>query len=633
MRIKIALLPPFAPNKVILPVPQEVDTISTLRKYIVKSLAVVAEHATKGRDIVLEIDGFELLGGSRVDVIEGVDVVSVRLAPGSSKQISPHTESSDAKDRTYKTCKKRRISSAPLDIQEQKRRRLSARHNTPEIKPKSSITDSKPSKSKKQLSIVKMPPAIQFSKSKATTTTATSEPKRARSLSSASVSSASSFSSSSSSPSSSTSSSSSSASPCSSSSSSSSASSSSASSDTSSSTSSSASPEKLKPTGAFPVYERPRSTCHSELQSQPHVPPGQGKTATQNRNARRRLARQYKKQAVQNAVATTATAAKQKNAVGRMSGILSEGSASPIATTAATSELPIPRSTANRNKKRGFLEDMKAKRGTKTVFASAFDQGHDRLVDIVEETTTRASQPERPQPVDIDGSFALPYIAEDSLSLSTQLQTPSSKRARITAPSEMTDLPSNVFVTSAEFSRAPTSPRRRRKNFMLSQTGSDADLTTEAKGDIDADNFVVEGAIQVEEQGLDEEMELNAEESVWDRVERDYETLPVLSPENVQRLGLGSILACKELELNMMTFSPELMLKLARVSSVDNESTFVLEKMVKPVPEGYDAEEGEGGYGEGYRHGYDASGGDEEAEAKAFTLSPEDIKGGTWRIV
>ncbi|WVF70213.1 hypothetical protein IAT40_005002 [Kwoniella sp. CBS 6097] len=615
MRIRIALLPPFAPNKIILPVPEDVKTISALKKYIVHSLAAVAEHATKGKDIVLEIDGFELLGGSGLDVIEGGDIVSVRLAPGSSKLVTSKPISYESKDKTNETSKKRRISSVPLDMQEHKRRRMSERAiATPEIKHKPKKTSVKArTKPDGQTSIVQTSQAVLDSEIISS--------KRARASSSSSSSSSPSSSSASSSSASDTSSSSSSSS--SSDASSSSASSSASSSSSSSSSSSPSAPESAKRPDTFPVYKQLENSAHSL----PHVPPGQGKTATQNRNARRRLARQYKKQAAQasDSKFLPATAIKQNNAH-RTSESVVEGIAAVI--SAGASELPVPRSTANRNKKRGFLEDMKAKKGTKTVFASG--EVSDKSVDNSENPVpTEESRQEHP--IDANGSFALPYTTEDPVTLSTQLRTPS-KRARVTAPSEMTDLPSNLFVTSAEFSRAPISPRQRQKNAVIDQRVSGTDLVGQKNGNIETDGGRNE-AVEADDLDADEEMAMNEEEDMWARVDREYESLPVLSTEQVQSLSVGTVLACKELELNMTTFSPELMLKLVRISSLQDNGLITIEKMTQPIPEGYDAQGEEDGYVYGHGPGYDQAGGSgDESEEKTFSLSGEEIGSGKWRI-
>lgn len=76
MRVKITLLAPFSLSKILLPVPETVKSIADLKRHIHSSLSAVQDHAGLWRDLKLEIDGFELLIGSRVDIIEPEDVVS-----------------------------------------------------------------------------------------------------------------------------------------------------------------------------------------------------------------------------------------------------------------------------------------------------------------------------------------------------------------------------------------------------------------------------------------------------------------------------------------------------------------------------------------------------------------------------
>ncbi len=81
MRVRISFLSPFNPTKVLLPVPSSVETISQLKKHLFRSLSSVAQRAEIWRDLRLEIDGFELIGGSEVSIIEEGDVISYVLFP------------------------------------------------------------------------------------------------------------------------------------------------------------------------------------------------------------------------------------------------------------------------------------------------------------------------------------------------------------------------------------------------------------------------------------------------------------------------------------------------------------------------------------------------------------------------
>jgi len=76
MRIKTSLLSPFTPSKFLLPVPDTVKTISHLKKHLRTSLSSISERTAGWRELKLEVDGFELLGGSELQVVEPGDVVS-----------------------------------------------------------------------------------------------------------------------------------------------------------------------------------------------------------------------------------------------------------------------------------------------------------------------------------------------------------------------------------------------------------------------------------------------------------------------------------------------------------------------------------------------------------------------------
>jgi hypothetical protein len=105
-------------------------------------------------------------------------------------------------------------------------------------------------------------------------------------------------------------------------------------------------------------------------------------------------------------------------------------------TTFTTSELPVPKSMANRNKKRGFMKEMQNAQGTKIVFGSDAQASSTPVADIpidnINETTVLTPQP--------TGT--------------------SMTQRRVLPPSEM-DLPSNVFVSHQVYDRRGWTPRGR----------------------------------------------------------------------------------------------------------------------------------------------------------------------------
>ena len=132
-------------------------------------------------------------------------------------------------------------------------------------------------------------------------------------------------------------------------------------------------------------------------------------------------------------------------------------------TTFTTSELPVPKSMANRNKKKGFMKEMQNAQGTKIVFGS----------DAQASSTPVADVPIK----DID----------DTTVLTPQPTGTSVTQRRVLPPSEM-DLPSNVFVSHQVYDRRGWTPRGRTARHRA------------------------EAAAAVEEEEEEEEMEMDVEE-------------------------------------------------------------------------------------------------------------------------
>lgn len=76
MRVRLSLLPPFAPAKLLVPVPADIQTVKHLKRYLAKSLSAVSTVTHHGTELLLEVDGFELLSGSPLDVLDDKDIVT-----------------------------------------------------------------------------------------------------------------------------------------------------------------------------------------------------------------------------------------------------------------------------------------------------------------------------------------------------------------------------------------------------------------------------------------------------------------------------------------------------------------------------------------------------------------------------
>ncbi len=81
MRLKLTSLPPFPPVRVWLLIPQSVLTIQDLKTEIINNVIrhLHVQGITKritSKQVVLSVDGFDLLDGTSVEVLkEGEDVV------------------------------------------------------------------------------------------------------------------------------------------------------------------------------------------------------------------------------------------------------------------------------------------------------------------------------------------------------------------------------------------------------------------------------------------------------------------------------------------------------------------------------------------------------------------------------
>ncbi len=82
MRLKLTSLPPFPPVRVWFLIPQSVLTIQDLKKEIINNVIRhlhvhgITTKRIKSKQVVLSVDGFDLLDGTSVEVLkEGEDVV------------------------------------------------------------------------------------------------------------------------------------------------------------------------------------------------------------------------------------------------------------------------------------------------------------------------------------------------------------------------------------------------------------------------------------------------------------------------------------------------------------------------------------------------------------------------------
>jgi hypothetical protein len=313
-----------------------------------------------------------------------------------------------------------------------------------------------------------------------------------------------------------------------------SSSSSSASSNSSSGTDSSTSSSSSSEDSDLAIKDKPSAplrppTLPAVESSAPRIPPGQGKSATHERNERRKRARQLQKLEARN----TTNVTEGESAPEQLS---SNGHANSNGDMISyiTSELPVPRSMANRNKKRGFLKEMMDVQGSKTVFGFGEDAQGSSTPLPVKAVSAAQSETATPSVVDSTPTRATPRTAASK---------------RVVPPSEM-DLPSNVFVTHQVYERpgygyAPKARRGRVRYDDSAVFDTDKeDLRPAAQEKIIVEQGetgttmearepeVQSMPVQVEAEVAEEE-----EEDIWTKAETHFEALVPVTSQSVPSKG------------------------------------------------------------------------------------------------
>ncbi|EIW68592.1 hypothetical protein TREMEDRAFT_63059 [Tremella mesenterica DSM 1558] len=548
-RLKLSLLPPLVSQtqNLLLPIPQDIETISQLRKHIFRSLSTVRDGVQSSKEIRLEIEGFELLPGSEVDIIQDGDVVIARTADSSSHSTLVNGVSIDDG-----------IEGDSIVVIGTKRK-VKARAST--LVPKSKKVKMIPSRVVSATATPALAPLPPSSSSSSQT-------------SSSSVS---------------TSSSSSSASSPSSSSSTSSVSESSSSSSTSSTSSSAPNPSQSKPSTRPPYPNQTNSI---------HIPPGKGKPSTQLRNLRRRKARLMKKLSGSIPFPSLPSHSNTQSHILTTTSTLPTNPHSNLMEETSRSVLlplpfDLPRDAGNPNKRGDYLRQMGKIQATKTIFSPP-DSPHQPVANeptagsgtIVDPEQTLCENVEHWRET-VNGNVAIQEMTESAGGIRKN-----KRGGRIVPPSEKI-LPDNMFVTSVDFSHTGTRNREGRMSFSQSQ-----DQFMEAEGSFDIEEIdegqhgtwdgvmvgtKVNGVDRegggfgsVDDLGVRDEAEkgLNGvngheendqDQALWTQAESEYDNLPLLTPMTFLSFPPKDILVWKELELNMITYTPELRIHLARL--------------------------------------------------------------------
>jgi len=194
-------------------------------------------------------------------------------------------------------------------------------------------------------------------------------------------------------------------------------------------------------------------------------------------------------------------------------------SAAGDVTTFTTSELPVPKSMANRNKKRGFMKEMQNAKGTKTVFGS----------DAQASSTPVADIPIR------DANESTVYLTPQPTGNSTV-------QRRVLPPSEM-DLPANVFVTHQVYDRRGWVPRGRAARDRAENAAVEEQVEDEEE-QIEMDVEEEEGSKEAIPASIPSELPngavdifspakgYNDENNWWSKAEERFDDLPIIDRQS-----------------------------------------------------------------------------------------------------
>lgn len=259
------------------------------------------------------------------------------------------------------------------------------------------------------------------------------------------------------------------------------------------------------------------------------VPPGYGKPSTRNRNLRRRRKRVAEhNQHPDEPLAPTSGANAVLPLPNQQNSLTRTSSEAYVADAEPESEPNVMMvSLRNKNKKKNFRQLMDKPLPPKIVFAE------------LENAPVQAGPPDKLVPV--------------GTSNSAKVAVPPVKQARLIPPSERDDLPSNVFVTSVYVEEGKRPKKKQRSKEELVTASYDNESCT-------ANSSLDYGSAEVPMTNPDEALHLLAEQQ-WD-------LLPKLI--SASQVKVDNILAYKALDINPVTWTPEMLIKVARVISLSS---------------------------------------------------------------
>ncbi|KAK1218241.1 hypothetical protein PQX77_014614 [Marasmius sp. AFHP31] len=389
-------------------------------------------------------------------------------------------------------------------------------------------------------------------------------------------------------------------------------------SDASSSSSSSSAPSQA-PTKPKKLSQNTiTNTSQKQTSTEKHVPPGQGSAQTRKRNMRRKLKRQHDAAAaargeecappshapkglsdaniaplgIRPVPETTQPENPQNESVQMVVDFqqqLAQLPSQPSIDPSRDADLNISMfSLGNKNKKKGFKRQALSFPNVagKIIFGAAEGTGNlASLTQLPESSTSAGSQ----EPV-------LPFATAPIPQMRPRLVPPSEKEA-------LGLLPRNVFVSSVDVEEGLEKQKKKKKKHQSNTdvdeyhyVGSSSTTNKDSHGYVSCQreeeevtlNYGDGGEESVQEAGGEKTEEEAKSRLLWTIAEQSFDALSPISKDAKleEAVHSGVVVAWKGLALNPMTYSPEILLHLASVLSTSPTGASI-RKIVRPEWEEY----------------------------------------------
>ncbi|KAF8164794.1 hypothetical protein B0H34DRAFT_793259 [Crassisporium funariophilum] len=243
--------------------------------------------------------------------------------------------------------------------------------------------------------------------------------------------------------------------------------------------------------------------------------------------------------------------------------------------TYITQEQLMMGSLRNKNKKKGFKQSMANPIPQKIIFTNDVIGPPSQTVAGASTQAQSGSNPAQ----DSDMLVDIPSTSYSALASSSAAPAAASYKPRLVPPSELQELgqlPSNMFVTSVDVEagiwneQKPSKKRKGKKNqsqvddydgewYDDSTQMDEMSFTTTQRGQFDD----ADAPVNLPYSDADAEASLKSEAFDWSRAEKHWKDCVVLN--NVGQLAVGNLVGWQGLAINPRTFSPEVLLTVARV--------------------------------------------------------------------